>query len=482
YGLPKTHKDGMPLRPIVSNSLAPTYKLSKYLCDILKNVVGNNPYYLKNSFELKIFLENFVVPDDYNLVSFDVVSLYTNTPIDSIIKSIESRWNLIKNHTDLPIKDFIEAVSLVLNSTYFAYNGNIYKQHYGVAMGSPLSSVVASMVLEDIEERIIPGLHNVKFFKRYIDDCLLCIHKDHINNTLDVFNNEHPRLKFTVELEVNNQINFLDITLIKNEHNNINTKWYTKKIWTGRHINYNSYTPFRYKIATINSLVDRAVILTSPTFKSTMLKKLKNTLMLNDYPVHVIDKYVKKRLRTLTIRQQNLNNGNTTINQSNIETNPRMFASITYHDRITNSINGVFQQHSNTKLIPKPYLTLGKVMYTQLKDPVHNTNKSNIIYKVNCLDCDKAYIGQTKNYLKNRIKNHRKDIENQKRSTALANHALNEHHHLDLEGTTLLRQEQNYNKRLFLEMAYILKNNSMNYRNDIDNLSTIYFNIIKNAS
>lgn len=42
YGIPKIHKEGTPMRPIVSYIGSPTYQLSKYLVSILSPVVGNN--------------------------------------------------------------------------------------------------------------------------------------------------------------------------------------------------------------------------------------------------------------------------------------------------------------------------------------------------------------------------------------------------------------------------------------------------------
>ena len=44
YGLCKVHKEGMPLRPIVSSIGAVTYETSKKLARILKPLVGKSPY------------------------------------------------------------------------------------------------------------------------------------------------------------------------------------------------------------------------------------------------------------------------------------------------------------------------------------------------------------------------------------------------------------------------------------------------------
>ena len=49
YGLPKMHKEGMPLRPTVSSIGAVTYASSKELSRILKPLVGRSPYHIQNT-------------------------------------------------------------------------------------------------------------------------------------------------------------------------------------------------------------------------------------------------------------------------------------------------------------------------------------------------------------------------------------------------------------------------------------------------
>ena len=49
YGLPKIHKTGTPLRPIVSSRGSITYGVAKELSHIIKPLVGQSPYHLKNT-------------------------------------------------------------------------------------------------------------------------------------------------------------------------------------------------------------------------------------------------------------------------------------------------------------------------------------------------------------------------------------------------------------------------------------------------
>ena len=70
YGLPKIHKPGIPLRPIVSFYSSATYQLSKHLCCLLSPLVGNSSSHISNSSNFIIFINQQL--DDEILVSFDV--------------------------------------------------------------------------------------------------------------------------------------------------------------------------------------------------------------------------------------------------------------------------------------------------------------------------------------------------------------------------------------------------------------------------
>ncbi|XP_028394526.1 uncharacterized protein LOC114518725 [Dendronephthya gigantea] len=76
YGLPKIHKSGVPLRPIVASQGSPTYNLAKYLARILKPVVGQTEHHVVNSKEFVTNMQDVRLGKNEILVSFDVVSIY----------------------------------------------------------------------------------------------------------------------------------------------------------------------------------------------------------------------------------------------------------------------------------------------------------------------------------------------------------------------------------------------------------------------
>jgi len=108
-----------------------------------------------------------------------VVSLFTNVPLDLAIKSVAVSWELIGRSTKIKKDEFLSAVNFILTSTYFTFNSKIYKQSFGTPMGSPLSPIIADLVMCDLEENILNSL-NIKpiLFYRYVDDIIISAPKE----------------------------------------------------------------------------------------------------------------------------------------------------------------------------------------------------------------------------------------------------------------------------------------------------------------
>ena len=83
---------------------------------------------------------------------------FTNVPIEGAVKAalckLENDPGLAGPQT-LHLHKLPTFLNFVLRSTYFQYNGSIYKQKDRAAMGSPVSAVIANLCMEEFEERAI---------------------------------------------------------------------------------------------------------------------------------------------------------------------------------------------------------------------------------------------------------------------------------------------------------------------------------------
>ena len=71
YGSAKIHKDGVPLRPIVSTIGSSTYKIAKRLNTILQPYAQQANSYVKNTTDFLEKLEDVTIEEDEIMVSFD---------------------------------------------------------------------------------------------------------------------------------------------------------------------------------------------------------------------------------------------------------------------------------------------------------------------------------------------------------------------------------------------------------------------------
>jgi len=299
YGLPKIHKVGHPLRIIVSSSGSPLHNLALFLHQILIKSLPSHFSHVKNSLQLKKLLADVYIPDDCCLVSFDVVSLFTNVPTDMALEIINEKWHYIEAHTTLPLSEFILAIKLVLESTFFHFDNTIYKQTFGTPMGSPLSPVIADLILQKLESSILNNFtHKPIFYYRYVDDIILSVPLPHLHNLLEKFNSFHHRLKFTMEMNGEGDIlSFLDLTIIKKD-NALIFDWFRKPSFSGRFLNFYSHHPFTHKRGTIYSLIDRVIQLSHPEFHKNNFDHIIRILLDNGYPLDLIFTSIRRRLYT----------------------------------------------------------------------------------------------------------------------------------------------------------------------------------------
>ena len=121
-------------------------------------------------------------------------------------------------HTLLFPDKVTELLDLCLRSTYFSYGGDFYEQQEGAVMGSPVSAAVANLYMEFFEDLALsqaPTDCTPRMWKRYVDDTFCTLKKGTVEELLSHLNSLRPTIQFTVEVEEDGSLPFLDILLQK---------------------------------------------------------------------------------------------------------------------------------------------------------------------------------------------------------------------------------------------------------------------------
>jgi len=307
-----------------------------------------------------------------------VVSLFTNVPLNLALDSINRRWKHIECTTKIEKNEFLRAIEFVLSSTYFTFMNKIYKQIFKTPMGSPLSPIVADLVMRDLEEQVLNSLDvRPALYFRYVDDIILAVPHDEIDFILSNFNGYHDRLKFTLETEVNHRLNFLDVTLIR-ENSKIITDWFHKKTFSGRFLSFFSNHPTCHKIGTIYSLVDHAIKLSHPSFQEKNLRLCVKLLLDNGYPLELIFNKINSRLKKLFVHRSG-----TLLGEANADTNEgKKILVFPYVNPLSDFISSNIDR-ANT-IVGFRCLNKLSCFIKVHKDIDRLLSKNNIVYKISC--------------------------------------------------------------------------------------------------
>jgi len=157
----------------------------------------------------------------------------------------------------IPSRYFTHSPLIVLNSCCKRKT----RVYLCLDMGAPTSSIFSEFYLQHQQYSRIYDLlrnHNITGYFRHVDDILI-IYDESTTNTkglLHCFNNPNPKLKFTLQKEVERRINFLDLT-IHREHNKFSIDIYRKPNFTDTITPNDSCHPEVHKLAVVRSLYDR---------------------------------------------------------------------------------------------------------------------------------------------------------------------------------------------------------------------------------
>ena len=195
--------------------------MAKELAKILKPLVGKSPHHINSTHDFVEQVKDITLEPGECLSSYDVSALLTSVPVDpalNIIKGLLEKDHTLKDRTVLAVEDIVLLLEFCLKNTYISFQDQFYEQDEGVAMGSPVSPIVANLYMEYFEQKALStATHSPRFWHRYVDDTLVIQKEVNKQGFLQHINSVDPAIRFTVEEnKEDGSIPFLD-TIVKPE-------------------------------------------------------------------------------------------------------------------------------------------------------------------------------------------------------------------------------------------------------------------------
>ncbi len=217
-------------------------------------MVGARCWICQDSIEFASFISDQTLQQDQMLVSFDVVSLFTNIPVDLACQVTGTRLHSdepLEDRTMLSLDQILTLLRFCVNATYLAYRRNFCQQTFGTAMGSPVSVTVADLVMK--ERALSSFLSKLPFWKRYVDDTCTALRPEQLDAFHKHLNSIEPSIKFTYEVEDEGKLPFLDTEITHHHDGTLSTNVYRKSTHTDKYLDFDSHHPLAHSVEAVAS-------------------------------------------------------------------------------------------------------------------------------------------------------------------------------------------------------------------------------------
>ena len=331
-------------------------------------------------------------------------------------------------------------------------------------MGSPVSVSVANIVMEDVEERALASYEiQLPFWKRYVDDVCTVVPKQRVQHLLQHLNGIEGSIQFTVELESDGRLPFLDVLMCRRPDGSISTSVYRKDTHTDKYLDFSSHRPLSHKIAVVLTLCSRAD--THSSLASSRIDEVNHVstaLGLNGYSVAFVCHHSSKS--TL---------------QRPLPPRWRSTIVLPYVRGLSEALRRILAS-MEIRVSFKPLQSI-RHLVSSPKDRIPDLQRSGVVYKIPCAVCPAAYIGQTGRRLCQRLDEHKRAVKGADfNSSALAEHAWTEGHPVDWQNVSILSCCPDSHHRLVKE-AILIRTSTSILNRDIGMLPPEYENLLQHA-
>ncbi|XP_055613583.1 uncharacterized protein LOC129760028 [Uranotaenia lowii] len=393
-------------------------------------------------------------------------------------------------------------------------------------MGSALSPILADIVLNALLDTSIKKLDfPVITLKKYVDDLFLILPHGKIQSTLKIFNEYDVHLQFTVEEEIDGRLPFLDMTVIRNHDNTLDTEWYCKPISSGRMLNFLSFHNMHQKINVAANFIQKVIKLSSNMEKSKQQHIVYDLLKRNNYPPTLISRLFHRIIQNENPSQNKQQEPKIDapivtpqpsppppspppapppapppIPQPPIIDKPITYFSLPHIPGLSHQINkDLRKQYPAIRIADRNTHTV-KTFFSKVKDPIEKSQIYNCVYSIPCDTCPGRYVGKTTNSMKQRIYGHKSNVNSLEKllktgreytdpevvqlgeKTALLKHCITYKHRFNLENVNIVDRTFNPHTLDMLECFHIATEpHAVNSRRDVQGVSIIYAGLLSIA-
>jgi len=449
----KTHKpnDNYPGRPVVNQIDDPTYKVCKELQKIIHPLALKAKSYIKDSYHFKQRLKEIEIEEHFIQLSFDVRSVFPSVPVKQTLSLVQGKLQkdkTLKDRTKWKPKQITNLLQICTEETHFMdYRGKIWTQTDGTAIGKSISGDLAAIYMEFYENEYVfdPNKNSFIpiFWVREVDDvyCLWQHGYENIPIFLAYLNSINPRIQWTMEMEQEGYLPFVDLNLCKQSFR-ITAGIYRKKSHTLKYSNFSSNRPRAEQLGIIKSMLHRAYSLCDEEEgqKDAEVKLLSHAFISSGYTPKEVDRVIGSYVFDKPKEEREAENRTDTL-------------CIPYvrgaSDRLRKQL-----AREGVNVIFKRGQTLGKYLING--GPPKNNRRKNVVYKITRETCNFCYIGETSQWFDERETQHKRSVKNCDSNNGIYMHILKHPDHvIAWDKATFLDYDRNFYARRMKESFYI---------------------------
>ena len=458
----KVHKKNLPGRAYVSQIDDPSYKICKVLTDIINPLDERGESYIKDTYHFKELLKAVNIEEGDIMGSLDVVGMFPNVPVKKALEVVKEELindESLRLRTDWKPQDVSKLLEISVETYFKTLDGKVYFQRNGLPIGKSVSKPMAGIYMHWFEKTYVFNegskfKDKIVFWKRQMDDIFFIWRgtKDELELFVWTLNGIEHRLQFTLEVEMDGYLPFLDVGIMK-ENGKFLTKVYRKPTHTQQYINWVANHPKNMLLGVLKGLIHRAHVLCDR--KEDLLKEfalLKDVFISNGYPEKLVLKTLEESWAKETMKAVLKGVGQ----QLEVE-NEKGYFEVLHAPYVRGFSEGLQRRLRRLQvgLVPKT----GETIYSnlcKLKQKGDMQDCKDVVYSVPCGECGVRYIGETGQHFSERRSQHKRDIAKRKTTNGFCSHVEeNRGHKIEWEKVIFLDHEKHWKRRKIKEAIYI---------------------------